>query len=594
MVRSAETIEGLAVAGRATLGRDTVDVPQLLWTRAASAPAAPDGAPTIAEEAPGPANERRLSIRFGTTVLPLHVPIEAPEIARDGDPAVELSPGIWTVRGPLDSMTPGSWPGAELIVLTNARALWSDGAPFVRTMGALRAGAGAAPIVWAPRVALPHRIPLLTYLGVDWLDTTEGAIQAAHGTTFDETLGADRGAEGTVDLPRLGAEYTRAVAGTRSALARGRLRELVEARLAAEPAQAEMLRYADRFLAAALEERTPVVGDERIGRYVLAESLRRPEMRRFRARLVDRYRPPASKEVLLLVPCSRTKPYRRSRSHRRFASAWEGFAAVERLHVVSVSSPIGVVPRELEDVHPARHYDIPVTGDWSDEERELVLEGLRAILAQGRYRSIVVHLDPGEYDFLREALPSRLPTVWTLGDHRSTSPEAINSLRASIRAALEGTSGPVPGGPLRVVREELAEVAAIQFGRPAAARLFADPCRLAGRPWFQRVTDGEGTDLASWKEERGLFQLTIAGAERFGPEFPLRVEAGPDVPLRGDLFAPGVRAADPMIRTGDAVVVTQGGALAAVGEAAMSGRLMTELGRGIAVHLRHRRHAETP
>ena len=594
MVRSAEAREGLAVAGRASLGRDTVDVPQLLWARSASAPVAPDGAPVLEEDAPGPSDERRLSIRLGSTVISLHVPIEAPEIARPGASAVEISPGVWAVHGPFDPTAERAGAGAELIVLANARALWSQGEPFVRTMGALRTWAGAAPLLWAPRVALPHRIPLLTYLGVDWCDTTEGALQAAHGMAFDETLGADRGDGGAVDLPGLGAEYARALAGTRSALARGRLRELVEARLAAEPAQAEMLRYADRLLADALEERTPVVGDERIGRYVLAESLRRPEMRRFRHRLIERYRPPPSKEVLLLVPCSRTKPYRRSRSHRRFASAWEGFSAIERLHTVSVSSPIGVVPRELEDVHPARHYDIPVTGNWSEEERNLVLEGLRGILAHGRYRSIVAHLDPSEYGFLRESLPSDLPTVWTLEDHRSTSPEAIESLRASLRSALEASSGPVPGGPLRVVREELAEVAAIQFGRPAAGRLFADPCRLAGRPWFQRVTDGEGTDLASWKEERGLFQLTIAGAERLGPDFPLRVEAGADVPLRGDLFAPGVRAADPMIRTGDAVVVTQGGELAAVGEAAMSGRLMTELGRGIAVHLRHRRHAANP
>src|SRR5208282_6321163 len=148
--------------------------------------------------------------------------------------------------------------------------------------------------------------------------------------------------------------------------------------------------------------------------YVLLESHRRPEMVRFRARLLERYRPPPSKTVLLLVPCSKTKPYRRSRSHRRFWGALEGLGPLERVHVVSVSSPIGLVPRELEDVPPARHYDIPVTGDWEERERVAVADALRHLVAHGQYRSAVVHLDPSEYAFLRDAWPATLPVHWTL------------------------------------------------------------------------------------------------------------------------------------------------------------------------------------
>ena len=70
---------------------------------------------------------------------------------------------------------------------------------------------------------------------------------------------------------------------------------------------AEMLRYADRELAPWLDQRAPVAFTES-RTYVLAESHRRPEMARFRRRLIERYRPPPSKSVLLLVPCSRTKP----------------------------------------------------------------------------------------------------------------------------------------------------------------------------------------------------------------------------------------------------------------------------------------------
>ena len=149
-----------------------------------------------------------------------------------------------------------------------------------------------------------------------------------------------------------------------------------------------------------------------------------------------------------------------------------------------------------------------------------------------------------------------------------------------------------PGGPLAVVREELREVASVQFGRSAAERLFSPPVRLAGRPWFQRLTDGR-TDLATLREERGLFHLTVAGARRLAPAFPLAVEADPALPLTGDLFVPGVRSADPAIRIGDSVVLLRGGALAAVGEAALPGPLMSELERGLAVRVRHREHRRT-
>ncbi len=539
----------------------------------------------------------------GAEELELPFPILAPEITGAPSAGVPVGPHAVLVHAPLGpAMEPLDRAARpELLVLGNARALWADGAPFVRALADLRRVYGAAPVLWAPRVAMPHRIPLLAYLGVDLVDTTEGDYAAARGEYLDPTFGTlDREAARAEGLcpceacratpagplaAHTGFAYRRALAETRTAARVGRLRELVESRLPAEPALAEMLRYADRELAPLLDERTPVVGDGVRG-YVVLEAMRRPEMARFRRRLLERYRPPPSKRVLLLVPCSRTKPYRRSRSHRRFASAWEGLRAVERLHVVSVSSPIGLVPQELEDLPPARHYDIPVTGDWLDPEREAVVAGLGHLLATGEYGAIVVHLDPREYSFLRPALEGRSEVRWSCPDDRTTGPDALRALRAALTDALADVPA-VPGGPLAVVREELREVASVQFGRAAADRLFAPPLRLAGRPWFQRVTDGR-SDLATWREERGLLHLTVAGAHRLVPSPPLAVEVDPTLSLAGDLFAPGVRGADPEIRVGDSVVLLRQGVLAGVGEAVLPGPLMTALDRGLAVRVRHR------
>ena len=602
MARSVERLEGLALVGHAAIGPLAIATPGLLESRPAGG-----SAPGLAlSERAGPLGTRRLVLSDGPAALELEMPVLAPEITGTAGVYLPVGPGACLVRPPIppEGVAAARDSGPELLVLGNARALWADGEPFVRAIADVRERLGGRPVLWAPRVGLPHRLPLLAYLGVDLADTTEGLLAAADGTYLDATLGSLPGAiarseracacpacagEGSLEDHALGA-YRAAMAETRAAARAGRLRELVEARLTAEPVLAEMLRYADRILGPLLEERTPVTG-EGSRTYVLAESFRRPEMARFRARLRERYRPPPSKSVLLLVPCSKTKPYRHSRSHRRFASALEGLPRLERVHVVSVSSPVGLVPRELEDVPPARHYDIPVTGDWSEAERSAVGAGLEHLLATGAYTSVVLHLDPDEYAFLREVVPERYAAHWTIPDGRTTAPAALAALRAHVAEALADGPG-VPGGPLAVVREELRAVAAFQFGEAAADRLCAAPFRLAGRPWFQRLTDG-GRDLATLREERGLFHLTVAGAQRLVPDPPLAVSVDPRLPLTGDLFCPGVRGADPGIRAGDSVVLLRDGTLAGVGEAALPGRLMTELAHGLAVRVRHRAGAPT-
>jgi len=485
MGRTVERLEGLALVGGATIGEIPLLVPGLLESRPAGGPATGP----VLRSVDAPLGVRHLQISDGTRALDLEYAVPAPEVVGPLGGATPVGPHAVLVRTPLPRELQESVRTShpDLLIWGNARAQWSEGRPFIEAIAQLRAAFGAEPLLWAPRIALPHRVPLLAYLGVDLVDSTAGLLDAARGMFLDGTLGTTDAAVArsehhcscpscTASAPgpieeHTAAVYRRAMAETRTAARTGRLRQLVESRLPSEPALAEMLRYADHDLGTLLEERTPVTGDDTLP-YVLLEAHRRPEMVRFRQRLRTRYAPPPSKSVLLLVPCSRTKPYRLSRSHRRFYGALEGLFPVERVHVVSVSSPIGLVPRELEDVPPARHYDIPVTGEWEEREREAVVEGVRHLLAAGHYRSVVIHLDPAEYGFVRAAIPPDLPSAWTLGDHRTTSHEALASLRGAVGAALDGET-PVAGGPLAVVREELREVAAVQIGRrrgPAVQR----------------------------------------------------------------------------------------------------------------------------
>ena len=608
MGRAVETIGGLAVLGTGTVGPLTLPLPGLLFA-GGNLPSEPMERPVaLRSGAAARPGERRLRLSQPEgRELAIDLPILAPEIAGGPGSFSRPAPGVVALHWPIP---PESWAEirstpTDLVLLGNGRTLWAEGAPFVRAVADVRRELGASPLLWSPRTALPHRLPLLAYLSVDLADTTLGLWRAAEGDFLDATLGlldpSDSRREGRCRCagcaeapePSLArhalAAYGDEMRLLRAALRAGRLRELVEIRQGAEPAVAEMLRHADRLLADRLEEGTSLLG-QGIRSYILRESFRRPEAARFRRRFLERYRPPPSKQVLLLVPCSKTKPYRNSRSHRRFADAAAELPRAERIHTVSVTSPLGVVPRELEDLPPARQYDIPVTGDWDESEREAVVAGVAHLIREGAYRSVVVHLDPQEYGFLAPALEGPGRAVWTRSDERSTSPEALGSLREALATALAGLPGGAAAGPLQVVREELAALAAVQFGREAASALFGPDIRLHGRPWFQRITDGAGRDLATWQETRGLFQLTVAGADRMGSAFPLRVEVDPSVTLQGDLFTAGVRWADPAIRIGDAVVLTRQGEILAVGEASLPGPFMVGLRRVRAVEVRHRRH----
>src|SRR5207247_9898589 len=107
------------------------------------------------------------------------------------------------------------------------------------------------------------------------------------------------------------------------------------------------------------------------------------------------------------------------------------------VHEVIVTSPLGLIPRELERFHPARDYDIPVTGDWSRDEAAIVIEDLSAFLAANRYDAVVAHLG-ADAPIVREALSDAL---FRTKDH----PTSEDSLAALTRTLAQLASSVRPG-----------------------------------------------------------------------------------------------------------------------------------------------------
>src|SRR5712691_1276540 len=220
---------------------------------------------------------------------------------------------------------------ADAVFLANGPGFERSPRDFVAMVRAVRETLGPSKVVAVTGLATPSNLSVLVYSGIDvvdssrlMLDSARGLFHTADGVSRIEDV--DRNACGCPACESGGdlrAHNDRALYRetllVRNHLAHGRLRELVERRLANAPWNAAVVRHLDLRGYDLVEPYTPVVGGEMLA--YAHESLTRPEIVRFRRRIRERYLKPASARILLLIPCSARKPYSTSRSHRRFRDA---------------------------------------------------------------------------------------------------------------------------------------------------------------------------------------------------------------------------------------------------------------------------------
>jgi archaeosine synthase len=479
--------------------------------------------------------------------------------------------------------------GADAYVLSTAQSVAGHAEAFVDAIVRTRDAIPADSALYLPGVATPGNVATLAYAGVDLVDTdravvkgTRGKYLTADGEHFLEDLTelpcacpACQGPRADFDREDCVAhnEYTlrAALATVRERIRQGRLRDYLEGQARHEQWHTAVFRRLDRQYGY-LEERTPVIRRAEITA-TSDDTLRRVEIQRFAQRVTDRYRCRFD-NPLVLVPCSARKPYSESQSHGQFHDAVQF-----RAHTVSMTSPIGVVPQELELTYPAQHYDSVVTGDWSATELEFVSDVLGAYLRENEYPRMIAHV-PAEYRPICERVEDDLGVEfeYTVVDHPTTTDSLAN-----LASALAGED---KYRKRERQHNTLRAVADYQFGRGAGDALFED-IRVRARYPKLKAHDPGGEQLAALVPQYGVLSLTLAGARRWVDSAAptKRVEIDDFVP-HGSVLAPGVVDASEAIRVGDEVVV-EGPNAFAVGRAEMHGREMAESTRGIAASVRH-------
>jgi len=479
--------------------------------------------------------------------------------------------------------------GADAYVLSGAPGVVGHARKFVETIVDVREAIPSDTALYLPGVATPANVATLAYAGVDLVDADRAVVRGTQGRylTVDDhhfledldelpcACPACRQPRDEFDREDCAAHNVNALAAALATARRrirdGRLRDYIEGQARHEQWLTATFRRLDQQYAY-LEERTPVIRRAEITA-ATDDTLRRVEIQRFAERVTERYENRFD-NPLVLVPCSASKPYSDSQSHRQFHDAIQ-----YRGHKVSITSPIGAVPQELELTYPAQHYDSVVTGEWTATEIEFVADVLERYLANADYPDYVAHL-PEDYRPITERVADSLGIdfTYTVEDHPTTS-ESLSNLAAAL-------SGELKYGKRERQHNTVRAIADYQFGPGAGDALFDDLTIRGSHPGLQ-AHDADGEQLAVVTRNYGTLAFTVAGGRRWvASDAPTkRVEIDDFVP-HGSVLAPGVVDADDDIRVGDEVVI-EGPSAFGVGRAEMRGAEMCDSSRGIASTVRH-------
>ncbi len=179
---------------------------------------------------------------------------------------------------------------------------------------------------------------------------------------------------------------------------------------------------------------TPITIKNRRIRCLGPSSYNRPDFQEFRERAISNFEPETWTTLIILLPCSAKKPYSQSKSHKLFYERIRKFSEFPNFQEFILTSPLGVIPRQFENIYPVNSYDISVTGDWNNEELNIAAKMLVKILEKyDKDIPIVCHLE-NEYHEIVERAKSKIPHkfFFTNISDKLTSKESLQSLEYLI------------------------------------------------------------------------------------------------------------------------------------------------------------------
>ena len=402
-------------------------------------------------------------------------------------------------------------------------------------------------LIWTPGIGGPDNCALLSWLGVDLFDLSRSRSAAALNVLLT-SLGpreVDYSINEAADMESQCEEWSKSISATRVAIRDGSLRELAEKQSISSPRSVERLRLHDKKMSNYQGGRaglSRILGNKARLRCNSFTSRLDPLIQDWHRRISFEHTPPNHQtEVLVLLPCSASKPYRLSQSHQRFSKSINS----RSVHEIMVTAPLGLVPRELEDIWPASNYDIPVTGEWDMDELRIIKEMFFNLVNRVNYSRIINHsgVDFGKCE---------VDIINTRGQYSAGSQEALSMLNDEVNRAIEDFKLPKLKESIHRL-EKLKSLSRFQHG----SDLWLTDSIVEGRPPIFTIKK-DGKQLAQWNPRSARFAFSKSCLKILDEYDTLpKIFLNENHSWKGDLFSTNVSSISGEIRRGDEVLVFQ-------------------------------------
>ena len=461
----------------------------------------------------------------------------------------------------------------EIIAIVDALQLANHPNKLVTAISAIRVTFPSS-LIWCPGIGGPDNLAILSWFGVDLFDFTRSRQAESMGYILTQDGPRKPHAEygESCDFLNQVDYWSKELSAVKIAIENGSLRALVEKRALNSPRLVEHLRHHDRLMRAALSDEIATsellskesssvcklvkgaplrrfVKDGTILRCNSAISRQDPLIADWIHRIDTKYRTPKEQsKVLILLPGSARKPYSMSQSHRRFRRNLRH----RPLHEVMVTAPLGLVPRELEELWPAGHYDIPVTGDWDKEEIDNIRNLVKSIVANNEYELVINHsgIDLEISEIGVETIDTRI----------GESAGSKSSLERLNLASEEAAERFYSGYRMSEKQHLLIKMKAISRWLHNNDDWLAE-AHVGGKPPRWKILRGK-EQLAMWHPRDGRFAFAKGTLEMLAESKTLsEVHLNDGPKLGGDIFSPMIKKVAGDVRIGDEILLFRGGQL---------------------------------
>lgn len=431
----------------------------------------------------------------------------------------------------------------DVVVLVDAVQLAAQPGRLVEAISILKQQFPGA-LLWTPGLGGPDNLAVLVWFGVDLFDLSRSRQAAAAGVLLTEQ-GPRHSVESmneSVDMDAQVSHWVNAIASVRGALATDQMRSLADRQSLTSPRLVEHLRRHDLLCQNIPGLLSSHVASDFKFPCHSASIQTDPLIADWESFISTKYTAPEGLDtILVLLPCSARKPYRLSKSHGRFIRA----IGTSACHEVMVTSPLGLVPRDLEEVWPAGHYDVPVTGDWTGDELARIQRMFHILVDRHNYKRIINH---SGIEFEHDTLA----VIDTRQGDSAGSHDALERLSEAVRDAVD-TFSARGRRTEKILLDNFASISRKQMNNDS----WLAGMKVRGKPPRYRL-EQDKNQMALWSIDRSGFSLPKAVIPSLDELEALpKVHLRPGIAWKGDIFGTLVESYDTSIRAGSDVLVYQ-------------------------------------